>query len=191
MNRLTTVISRQKTRVIADPTELEWLRRAVAYLKANADDALETWPDDHPHTHEQAQPSLARLSERIDFVQNRKPRLKWVADPEGGETVYAFLGVPGDSVMFSITYYGTCYRRGRYRLMIEVTHGPKHHDWGCLDSADQPMRNYHSLWNAVEEAELVAAVLEKDRLQRGPYEESGEPVDWVKPLWELSRKATS
>lgn len=188
MNRTMQKIEKNKQRVIADPFELEWLRRAVSYATANLGELDELFPGE-PSQFRDA--TLAHLKERIELLQGpAKRKLKWVPDPEGGETVYAFLGVPGDSVMFSLTHYPTCYRRGQWRLMIEVAHGPKHHDWGCLDSDDQPLRNFHSLFNAIDEAELIAAVLEKDRLQRGPYEETQEWVEWVRPLWELTRKAT-
>lgn len=75
----------------------------------------------------------------------------------------ATLGVPGDDVLFTISHYPTCYRRGPYRLIIGITAGIRHHAWGCFDGADQPMRYYHKLQNAMDEAEMIARVLIDDR----------------------------
>ena len=79
----------------------------------------------------------------------------------------AILGdfVGGDGVRFSITLHPTCYRRGRFRLLIEVAPGPQHHAWGCFDEQDQPMRWYHDLERAKLEAEAIARVLIRDRGQ--------------------------
>lgn len=75
----------------------------------------------------------------------------------------AKLGREGDGVLFSLSYYPTCYRRGPWRLLVEVFDGPHHHEWGCFDEADQPMRNFHHRDNALGEAQAIADVLWKDR----------------------------
>ncbi len=92
--------------------------------------------------------------------------LKW--EPTPGETNHqtAWLGTPLDGVQFTLTYYPTCYRRGPWRLLIEVCHGPAHHKWGCFDEADQPLRYYHDEGVAKDEAERIAIVLQADRLER-------------------------
>jgi len=96
---------------------------------------------------------------------NRESVLKWT------ETVYrvwdAQVGTPDDGVHFSLCYRPTCYRRGQWRLLIEVCGGPRHLDWGCFDEADQPMRNYHIKDSALQEANAIARVLIKDRMSRG------------------------
>ena len=69
----------------------------------------------------------------------------------------------GDGVRFSIQHMPSCYRRGPFRLLIEIA--PKRHDlWGCFDDTDQPQRWYHKLANAESEAEALAKVLWCDRL---------------------------
>lgn len=77
----------------------------------------------------------------------------------------ATVGDPdaGDGVRFYLEHRATCYRRGPYRLLIEVAHGWAHHKWGCFDAADQPERNYHKESNAKDEAQAIADVLRRDR----------------------------
>jgi hypothetical protein len=75
----------------------------------------------------------------------------------------ALLGTPNDGVRFELTYQATCYRRGRHKLLIEVCGSPAHHLWGCFDEADQPLRYYHYVANALLEAEAIAQVLQEDR----------------------------
>lgn len=70
---------------------------------------------------------------------------------------------PEDGVRFTLTYHPTCYRRGPWRLLIEICGGPNHHKWGCFDDQDQPLRNFHSDANAKDEAERIAEVLITDR----------------------------
>lgn len=65
-------------------------------------------------------------------------------------------------VRFSIEYMPTCYRRGPYKLLIEIIDGKYHYAWGCFDLADQPMRYYHSERHAMAEAQLIANVLQID-----------------------------
>lgn len=76
----------------------------------------------------------------------------------------ATLSNPDGSVgvRFSMQDRPTCYRRGRYLLLIEVMSGAYHEAWGCFDYQDQPMRNYHSLKRAKEEAQAIADVLVND-----------------------------
>lgn len=69
----------------------------------------------------------------------------------------------GDGVRFTLCFHLTCYRRGPWRLLIEVAPGPGHHKWGCFDEADQPERYYHLEENAHTEARAIAAVLVSDR----------------------------
>ena len=69
----------------------------------------------------------------------------------------------GDGVRFCLSHYPTCYRRGQWRLLIEVASGPKHELWGCFDEQDQPQRWYHSRGNALSEAQAIADVLVLDR----------------------------
>lgn len=187
MNQTIRKIEKNKMRVIADPQELEWLRRCVSYATANPADLEELWPESYEQV---AKPVLARLTERIELLQGpAKQKLKWVADPESGETVYAFIGEYGDHVMFSLTHYPTCHRRGQWRLIVDVCDwSPHHYDWGCFDSDDQPLRNFHSLFNAIEEAELIAAVLLKERLERGPLERCDKVINWVHTLWKLAKE---
>lgn len=73
------------------------------------------------------------------------------------------LGSPGDDVAFCLTHQPSCYRRGPYKLLIEVCSGENHHKWGCFDEQDQPVRYFHSEQNAKGEAEAIARVLWKDR----------------------------
>jgi hypothetical protein len=72
----------------------------------------------------------------------------------------------GDGLRFSLCFYVTCYRRGQWRLLVEVASGPKHEAWGCFDEQDQPQRWYHSRENALSEAQAIAAVLITDRMER-------------------------
>ena len=74
----------------------------------------------------------------------------------------------GDGVRFTLSFYLTCYRRGKWRLLIEVCGGPNHEKWGCFDEADQPMRWFHSEQNAKSESQLIANVLVADRIKHGP-----------------------
>jgi hypothetical protein len=79
----------------------------------------------------------------------------------------AVIGNPGDCVTFSLMDYPTCYRRGRFRLLVEVCEGPNHTKWGCFDEQDQPVRYYHDLTCALREADMLADVLLTDRRKSG------------------------
>ena len=97
----------------------------------------------------------------------RNDTLIWKKTPWGMEAILAdFSG--GDGVRFSLEHVPTCYRRGPWKLYVEVTSSPNHHKWGCFDDADQPTRWYHRRSNAVDEAALIAEVLWKDRMEHGP-----------------------
>jgi len=69
----------------------------------------------------------------------------------------------GDGVRFSLEHRSTCYRRGPWRLLVEVASGPGHVKWGCFDEADQPMRYYHNEECARREAQSIADMLAADR----------------------------
>ena len=79
-------------------------------------------------------------------------------------TIGDFAG--GDGIRFTLEHYPTCYRRGQWRLMVEVAEGEGHEKWGCFDDSDQPMRWYHSEAAALGEAHLIATVLCTDRAKR-------------------------
>ena len=66
----------------------------------------------------------------------------------------------GDGVRFNLIHMPTCYRRGPWRLIIEIEDGRR--TWGCFDDQDQPMRWYHSERVAKEEAQIIADILRSD-----------------------------
>jgi hypothetical protein len=80
----------------------------------------------------------------------------------------AVIGSPdaGDGVTFTLQHQPTCYRRGPYKLLVEVASGPGHTKWGCFDDQDQPERWFHKLENAKDEADSLARVLLQDRAAR-------------------------
>jgi hypothetical protein len=80
----------------------------------------------------------------------------------------AQLGTPEDGVLFSLDCYRTCYRRGPWKLVVEVCGGENHHKWGCFDDQDQPLRWYHNRECAEREAESLAKVLWADRYKEQP-----------------------
>lgn len=107
---------------------------------------------------------LTEVGEELDAARKRT-HLDW---KQTDSCAYeATLGTATDGVVFSLIDYPTCYRRGRYRLIVEVLPGPHHHDWGCFDDQDQPVRNYHSLACALHEANMIADVLLRDRRKNG------------------------
>lgn len=69
-----------------------------------------------------------------------------------------------DGVRFNLVRMPTCYRRGQWRLLIEVL--DQYRTWGCFDDQDQPMRYYHNKGNAIDEAEAIAKVLMEDHAMR-------------------------
>lgn len=85
--------------------------------------------------------------------------LNWIPKEYGPEaTIGDFEG--GDGVRFSLMNMPTCYRRGPWRLLIEVE--DINREWGCFDDQDQPTRWYHSETRAREEAQAIANVLTMD-----------------------------
>lgn len=79
----------------------------------------------------------------------------------------ATLGTwPDDGVRFSIAHQPSNYRRGPFKLLIEMCLGSNHYKWGCFDFQDQPIRYFHKLENLKSEAELIARVLLKDRAKK-------------------------
>jgi len=113
--------------------------------------------------------SLKELSPRSRAIVSSSPLslaeshpLLWKIEKYGQE---AFLGdfEKGDGVRFTLEHYPTCYRRGPWKLTIEVAHGPGHIKWGCFDDQDQPIRWYHDADCAKAEAEAIAQALQKDR----------------------------
>ncbi len=101
---------------------------------------------------------------RKEKAKTEEPLLEW-KPILNGRHFEAELGTKEDGVNFCLSYYSTCYRRGQWRLLIEVYEGANHHKWGCFDQQDQPTRWYHSEVNARSEAELIAQVLLTDRLK--------------------------
>ncbi len=89
-------------------------------------------------------------------------KLNWVKNENVEDAILGdFDG--GDGVRLSLSHHPTCYRRGRWRLLIEIAGGHGHHKWGCFDEQDEPQRWYHHRDNALEEAQAIADVLVKDR----------------------------
>lgn len=92
----------------------------------------------------------------------RGPLLAWIKRQYHEEAILGnFEG--GDGVRFTLEMYPTCYRRGPWKLLIEVAEGPDHIKWGCFDHQDQPVRFYHQESAARSEAEAIAKVLQADR----------------------------
>lgn len=121
------------------------------------------------------QKSLSRqvflsLLERTEKAEKFKPLLHWQPIPDCVNAAVAYLGYypAGDGVMFTLEMYPTCYRRGSFKLVIDIAQGPMHEAWGCFDGQDQPMRYYHKQSNAIDEAECIARVLMDGRIKHGP-----------------------
>ena len=99
-------------------------------------------------------------SEVPDYVYSR------TGNPEDAPDAPEYITIDfekGDGVRFCLGHYPTCYRRGPWRLLVEVAPGPKHLAWGCFDEQDQPMRWYHLEESARREAKAIADVLVRDR----------------------------
>ena len=75
----------------------------------------------------------------------------------------ATIGKPKDNVIFLLSHLPSNYRRGPFKLLIEVCGGENHHKWGCFDDQDQPVRYYHCEENAKSEAQKIADVFLADR----------------------------
>lgn len=85
-------------------------------------------------------------------------QLQWVATVHAREATIGDFAA-GDGVRFTLERYPTCTRRGTWKLFIEIANGPMHHEWGCFDEQDQPVRWYHELVSALSEANAIATVL--------------------------------
>ena len=96
-----------------------------------------------------------KLGQRLEWKKIERYEDAILGDFEGG-----------DGVRFHLSYHPTCYRRGPWRLLIEIVEGEGHMKWGCFDDQDQPTRNFHKEEHARGEAQAIADVLIKDRLQR-------------------------
>jgi hypothetical protein len=95
--------------------------------------------------------------------------LVWQFVTHTASCVEATLGNwPLDGVLFSLQHLPSCHRRGPFRLIIEICSGEHHHKWGCFDDSDQPVRHYHDVDNARYEAQLLADVLWRERITKGP-----------------------
>lgn len=92
--------------------------------------------------------------------------LKWEKGGKYHEVAYIGDFAAGDGVRFSLEYYSSCYRRGQWKLSVEVSGGVDHFKWGCFDDQDQPIRWYHREESARTEAEAIAAVLLADRAKK-------------------------
>ena len=93
-------------------------------------------------------------------------QLEWKARMTAGQAYEeATVGdwTKQDGVRFTLVKYPTCYRRGPWKLLVEVASGPAHHLWGCFDLQDQPERWYHLEESARREAQAIADVLVRDR----------------------------
>lgn len=86
-------------------------------------------------------------------------KLIWKDEQWGPEAILGDFS-KDDGVRFSLVHYPTCYRRGPWRLLIEVS--DVHRTWGCFDDQDQPQRWYHSKERALSEAQAIADVLVAD-----------------------------
>ena len=113
--------------------------------------------------------SSQQLEEEVgmsaSYNTTMKSNLVW-QDRGGHEEAIIGDFVDGDGVRFTLQYLPTCYRRGPWKLLVEVANGEGHEKWGCFDDQDQPMRYYHSQWNARTEAQSIANVLSADRSKR-------------------------
>lgn len=87
-------------------------------------------------------------------------KLEWTNEVFGPEAILGKFE-EDDGVRFSLMHMPTCYRRGPWRLLIEVS--DRYVTWGCFDDQDQPMRFFHSPDRAKEEAQAIADVLVADR----------------------------
>jgi hypothetical protein len=89
--------------------------------------------------------------------------LDWKDTQFGPEAILGDFGA-GDGVRFSVMHMATCYRRGPWRLLIEIE--DQHRTWGCFDDQDEPTRYYHSLDRLKAEAQAIADVLVADHSRK-------------------------
>jgi hypothetical protein len=90
-------------------------------------------------------------------------KLEWKETSDGPEAILGDFH-DDDGVRFSLLHMPTCYRRGPWRLLVEVEDRTR--TWGCFDEQDQPMRWYHSELRAMEEAQAIADVLVEDHAKK-------------------------
>jgi hypothetical protein len=158
-----------KVRLSVTVTDMDAVRAALGYAGDRTDEVNKANPGKHYPTGR-----FVRLEGEVEKLLAQKRLLRWGQAEVDGRPVPrdwdAMIGTKTDGALFSLSYRETCYRRGRWCLLIQVFEGDRHHDWGCFDAADQPTRYYHVLENAIEEAEAIAAVLVADRMERGPIE---------------------
>lgn len=160
----------KSARLDLTPKQIEGVRRAVSFAIANWDEFYINF--DKPRLGAHDFDVLLKVVEKA--IADRPGRLLWKQLELSGEPLAneweATIGIPADGVTFGLSYRMTCYRRGKWRLLVRVHEGEHHNDWGCFDDADQPERNFHSLENAMSEAEAIAAVLLAGRVERGKIE---------------------
>ena len=89
--------------------------------------------------------------------------LLWIETQHGLEVILGDFSA-GNGVRFNLLHMATCYRRGPWRLLIEVEDYQRL--WGCFDDQDQPMRWYHSKERAQDEAQAIADVLVADHAKK-------------------------
>jgi hypothetical protein len=83
-------------------------------------------------------------------------KLEWKETKYGPEAILGDFA-NGDGVRFSIEYMPTCYRRGPWKLLVEVEDSFR--TWGCFDYQDQPTRYYHDLDRLKAEAQAISDIL--------------------------------
>jgi hypothetical protein len=96
-------------------------------------------------------------------------KLNWVTTPFSCRDAVLGDFDGGDGVRFNLVHYPTCYRRGPWRLLIEVE--DRNRTWGCFDDQDMPVRYYHSEQRALEEAQAIADVLISDHAKKTKHQE--------------------
>jgi hypothetical protein len=165
-------MTEKRARIEVPPKLAEGLRRCVSYAISNYDDVHEAFQGQKPTLSAHDFDKLLKVVETA--IADRPGKLAWdqliidgIPMPNEWE---ATIGIPSDGVTFSLSFRMTCYRRGQWRMLIRVHEGEHHNDWGCFDETDQPQRYYHSLENALSEAEAIAAVLLADRVERNKIE---------------------
>jgi hypothetical protein len=91
-------------------------------------------------------------------------KLNWIENEFAGRDALLGNFAEDDGVRFNLLHYPTCYRRGPWRLLIEVE--DRNRTWGGFDDQDQPMRWFHSEQRALEEAQAIADVLIADHVRK-------------------------
>lgn len=87
------------------------------------------------------------------------------------DCILAVVGDEKDGASFYLSCHPTCYRRGPWKLVVDVHGGEHHHKWGCFDEQDQPIRWYHHKDSALREAHAIATVLLGDRMRTEEFHE--------------------